>query len=142
MNLRERVERDLSFTLEGRWGLPVTLIGPDGVRQSNLLGQVLYDIVRLNPETGEEVVVETPVVTLRRSSLVRIPQPGEKWLVEIPVTPSLTATTEQYALGKPPEGGRSLGVIRLYLQKIEQPAIEAFNADDVPFDVTDWAFNE
>lgn len=122
--------------------MPVTLIGPDGVRQSNLLGQVLYDIVRLNPETGEEVVVETPVVTLRRSSLARIPQAGEKWLVEIPVTPSTTATTEQYTLGKPPEGGRSLGVIRLYLQKIEQPAIEAFNADDVPFDVTDWAFNE
>jgi hypothetical protein len=122
MNFRERVERDLAVSLEGRWGLPVALTGPDGVRQAGLTGQVLYDIVRLNPETGEDVVVSTPVVTLRRSSLDRVPQAGENWIVEIPSEPRVDAPLVQYALStvRPPEGGKSIGFIRLYLQQVEQ----------------------
>lgn len=122
MNLRERVERDLAITLEGQWSLPVNLIGPDGIRIDGLRGQVLYDIVRLNPDTGEDVVVNTPVVTLRRSTLARIPLAGENWLVEIPETPSETATMRQYVISptRPPEGGASIGFIRIYLQQVEQ----------------------
>ena len=143
MNLRERVERDLAVSLEGRWGLPVTLTSPDGVKQTGLRGQVLYDIVRLNPETGEEVVIETPVVTLRRSSLNRVPVAGENWLVEIPVEPRENAPLVPYIISpvKPPEGGRSIGFIRLYLQVVEQSLTDAFNEDDVAFNVTDWAFS-
>lgn len=143
MNLRERIERDLSFSLEGRWGLPVVLISPDGVRQP-LTGQVLYDIVRIDPETGNDVIVETPVVTLRRSSLNRVPLAGENWIVEIPVSPSTTAAMQQYIMSptRPPEGGRSIGIIRLYLQVVEQSITDAFNATDVDFNVNDWAFNQ
>jgi len=129
MNLRERVESDLSLSLEGQWGLPVTLLSPDGVLQTlkkgattPLLGQVLYDTLRINPETGEEMVVSVPVVALRRSSLDRIPLAGENWIVAIPEAPSLTATMRQYALSptRPPEGGASVGFIRLYLQQLEE----------------------
>lgn len=122
MGLRERVERDLAVTLEGKWSLPVNLMSPDGVRTDGLRGQVLYDTVRLNPETGEDVVTDMPVITLRRSSLVRIPQPGENWFIEVPETPSEEATMIPYMMSsvRPPEGGRSIGFIRIYLQEVEQ----------------------
>lgn len=122
MNLRELAEKDLGRSLEGEWSLPVNLIDPDGVRYDGLRGQVLFDIVRVNPETGEEVTVQTPVVTLRRSTLARIPAPGENWIVEIPATPSEAAAKVQHVLSptRPPEGGASIGFIRLYLQAVEQ----------------------
>lgn len=122
MNLRELAEKDLGRSLEGEWSLPVNLIDPDGARYDGLRGQVLFDIVRVNPETGEEVTVQTPVVTLRRSALSRIPAPGENWIVEIPATPSEAAAKVQHVLSptRPPEGGASIGFIRLYLQAVEQ----------------------
>lgn len=118
---RAIVERHLAVTLEGRWSLPVNLIDPDGVRTDGLRGQVLYDIRRMNPETGEGVTVNVPVVTLRRSSLTRLPLPGETWLVEIPESVT-DPTTVQFLLSsdRPPEGGKSIGFIRLYLQQVEQ----------------------
>lgn len=122
MNLRELAEKDLGRTLEGEWSLPVNLVDPDGVRYDGLLGQVLFDIVRVNPETGEEVTVQTPAVILRRSSLARVPAAGENWIVEIPNAPSVSAPKIQHVLShtRPPEGGASIGFIRLYLQAVEQ----------------------
>lgn len=128
MNLRAKVEKDLKLTLEGDWGLPVALLSPAGVRYNTtvdgraLKGQVLYDIVRNNPETGDRVTVATPVVTLRRSSLARVPLAGESWVVEIPESPVDGATMKQFVFSpvRPPEGGASIGFIRLYLQEVEQ----------------------
>lgn len=129
MNLRERVESDLSLSLEGPWGLPVTLMSPDGVLQTlkkdttlPLRGQILYDTVAMNPETGEEIVIRMPVVTLRRSSLERIPLAGENWIVAIPMTPSESAPLVQHVFSstRPPGGGASVGFIRLYLQQVEE----------------------
>ncbi len=134
VNLREQAEADLSFTLEGEWRLPVELIDPDGniINESEnspdplnplaLYGQVLYDIVQVNPETGEQMIINDPIVSIRRSSLPRIPEAGEKWLVKIPTDPSETATLEDFVIDptRPPEGGRSLGFIRLYLRRAAQ----------------------
>jgi len=129
LNLRERSEQDLKFSLEGEWALPVVLIDPDGNKLDTnqntgepLTGQVLYDSVKDNPQTGAPVVTNKPVVTLRRSSLSRTPEAGEKWFVQIPVDPSTTATLESFQLDKerPPEGGRSIGFIRIYLRRVKQ----------------------
>lgn len=122
MNLRERAESDLGLTLEGRWGLPVVLVAPDGARQEDLRGQVMYDIVRMDPDTGNEVTIDSPVVTLRRSSLTRVPVAGETWGIEFPESPSETAPMVQHILtpDRPPEGGKSIGFIRLYPQRITQ----------------------
>ena len=127
-NLREQVEADLSFTLEGDWGLPVILQAPDGTTYdksandptADLMGQILYDTIEENPETGQQILVHKPVVTLRLSSLTRVPVAGEIWSVTIPSAPSLTAVTETYLLDHPSEDGRSIGFIRLYLMKAEQ----------------------
>lgn len=121
MGLRERVESDLARTLEGKWSLPFNLIAPDGTRTDGLRGQILYDIVRMNPDTGEQMTVATPVVSARRSTLPRIPAPGETWIVEIPELPREDADKIQYVISpvRPPEGGSSIGFIRIYLQEIE-----------------------
>ncbi len=129
VNIREQAESDLRFTLEGGYSLPVILIGPDaesvadqrGITQT-VRGQVLYDYVKQNPDTGLDVVVHQPVVTLRTSSLSPVPQAGETWAVKIPTTPSETAALELFVFDsdRPPEGGGSIGFIRLYLQKAQQ----------------------
>ena len=128
-DLREKHESKLAITLEGRYGLPVELTDPDGVTQlyskndptALLQGQVLYDTSEENPETGETVVLPNPIVTLRRSSLDRIPLDGEAWLVRIPNEPRADAPKESYVVADlPPENGRSLGIIRLYLTKPTQ----------------------
>lgn len=133
-NLRERAEQDLGTTLEGQFGLPVELTGPDGIEYKTsanspdpqnplpLMGQVLYTTVRVSPETGEEVVTALPIIVLRRSSLARIPEDGEKWHVKFPKDLSLTATLANYVLtsSRATEGGRSIGFIRLYPTKAEQ----------------------
>lgn len=129
VNLRYQVESDLEFTLEGEWGLPVILIDPDGNEISkkagtieDLKGQILYDTIRHDTETGLPKVVNHPVVTLRRSSLARVPKAGEKWLIRIPVNPVPGAAIENFIIDptRPPEGGASIGFIRLYLRKAIQ----------------------
>ena len=129
VNLREEAERHLKFSLEREWALPVVLIDPDGntldTNQNSgepLAGQVLYNSVKDNPQTGSPVVTNKPVVSLRRSSLSRIPKPGEKWFIKIPVDPDQTATLEMFEIDKerPPEGGRSIGFIRIYLRRVKQ----------------------
>lgn len=132
LNLRALAEKDLAITLEGDWGSDVTLIRPDGERVSTardgrpLRGQVLYNTVRLNPETGERIVSNCPILSLRRSSLERVPTWGENWIIEMPVAPTVGAPTGQYSLSpaRPPEGGESSGFVRLYLQLVEQEPAE------------------
>lgn len=135
MNLREQVEKDLAFSLEGDdWGLPVELIDPSGNKYSTsenspdpenplpLKGQILYDQLAANPDTGEVITVNNPIITLRRSSLARIPADGERWSIKIPTEPSLSAAMENFVLSpvRPHGGGQSIGYIKLYAQRIEQ----------------------
>jgi len=129
MNLRVRAEADLKFSLEGEWGLPVILIDPDGVEQTksvndpteDLSGQILYDHRVVDSETGMEHTVNTPVVTLRISSLLRVPKDGENWGMKFPLVPDPAAPKTTFILiGRPPEGGASIGFIRLYPQLPEQ----------------------
>jgi hypothetical protein len=130
MNLRVLVESDLGDTLEGDWGLPVELIDPDGVvykkSQNNptedLSGQILYDTVTRDPEDGAEVIVHKPVVTLRLSSLVRVPKDDEKSIVKIPIIPNPIAPKVAFSLERPSEEGAAIGFIRLYLMATQQEA--------------------
>ena len=123
-NLRELADNDLKETLEGDWALPVVLIDPEGVEYTktvddrDLTGQVLYNSIAFDPDTGAQVIDSKPVVTLRVSSLQRVPLKGEAWGVKIPITPSTTATLEEFFMERPTEGN-SIGFIRLYLTKVE-----------------------
>jgi hypothetical protein len=128
--LREKIESDLAVTLEGHFKLPVVLIDPDGVKydksandpELDLVGQILYDTRVEDPETGGEIIVHKPVVTLRRTSLTRVPQPLEKWVVQIPIRPFYDDPKVSFVLERPSEEGGAIGFIRLYLTRAEQAA--------------------
>lgn len=130
MGLRAEIEEDLSDFLEGGdYGQSIALIAPDGAKYSksahdptaDLMGQVLYDSIS-ETEDGVQVIDHNPVVSLRRSSLERIPAPNEKWGVEIPTGPRDNAPRETFILERASEDGGSIGFIRLYLRKAEQVA--------------------
>jgi len=130
VNLRVLAESDLYRTLEHSddWGLPVELIAPDGVEYTksandpteDLKGQVLYDTTIVDPESGLDMIVHKPVVTLRRSSLARIPVAGENWMIRIPEIPDPTATKTLHRIERAPEEGKAIGFIRLYLTRAVQ----------------------
>ena len=130
VNIRALAERDLGTTIEGEFGIPVTLITPEGQRITETVdgrplgGQVLWSQPTVNPETGEQVAVYAPVVILRRASLSRIPATGERWGVLIPDGPRADAVETSYLLDASyaVEGGKSLGKIRLPLVRAEEAA--------------------
>lgn len=127
MNLRDRNEKLLEKSIEGNFRLPVVLIDPDGVVYDHtvdgrpLCGLVLYDSKLLNPETGEGMMVPYERVTMRRSSLARLPLSGEKWIVKIPSHPTPDSPLVAYAITptRPISHGRSIGYITLYLTQLE-----------------------
>ena len=119
VDMRAQVEADLEDLLEGDFGLPVTLISPSGETET-VMGQVAYDTRKYDPQTGAEMIIDTPVVTVRRSSLSTIPADGEYWSVRIPSTPTVSADLETYIVETPTQGGRSYGWITLYLTKADQ----------------------
>lgn len=122
MNLRAQAEADLATSLEDKnlFGQDVVLISPDGEKQT-LSGQVLYDSMTTD-EMGVSTLVHKPVVTLRKSSLSRIPLPTDRprWACKIPMNPTIGAPMGTFIVEVPSEGGGSLGILRLYLTKAEQ----------------------
>jgi hypothetical protein len=129
MGLRDRVRQDCKALNQKDWGQLITLIDPTGniINIDATTGdplralQILYDYRRVNPSTGGEMIVNEPVVILHRDSLIRVPQPGEKWIIKMPI--DINSTVIQDFIITPtrsPEGGRSIGFIRLYPQKAKQ----------------------
>ena len=121
-------EKDLAVSLE-KHSVLVTLIAPDGSTIDTsandgaaLTGQVWHETSRLDPETGETFIINQPIVVLRRSSLSQVPAPGETWLVKVPVSPLEGAPIEDFVIDptRSPEGGKSLGFIKLYLRRVDQ----------------------
>lgn len=88
----------------------------------DISAQVNYETITTNPDTGEEIVNDFPNVAIRRSSLARIPGVGETWHVKMPVSPLAGAPLVDFISSevRPPEGGATLGIIRLYLTRLSQ----------------------
>ena len=132
-NLRQQIEKDLYESLESEWKVPVELTGPDGVTQiysgnnpEELLGgQVLYFSSRQDPVTGEKIIVNQPVVTLRISSLIRVPQPGETWFIRMQISPVSGAQKRSFVFtaDRAPEHGTDIGFIRIYPQTVESETV-------------------
>lgn len=124
MNIRALAEQHLGESLEGGYGIEVILTGPDG-KQQPVKGQVLYSRKVLNPVTGEDIIINEPVVVLRVSSLDPVPKTAEQWFIQMPVSPVEGAAKENFLMdkGKAVEGGASIGFIRLYPKKADQTSI-------------------
>jgi hypothetical protein len=103
-------------------GTTVTLTDPDGDQQTYTDCIFLSGRVTESPDSGEEAVIFRPVATFPRSSLSRIPLNGEHWTLEAPLDPELPDVKTVMTMDscKSIEGGRSLGVIRLYLSETRQ----------------------
>jgi len=129
-NLRAQIETDLYESIEGEWKVEAELTSPDGVTQiysknnptEKLGGQVLYFTRSLNPETGEAIIVNEPVLTLRISSLDRVPANGENWFVRMPTSPQAGAPKENFVFtsDRAKNAGTDIGFIRMYLQRADE----------------------
>lgn len=124
MNIRALAEQHLGESLEGGFGIEVILTGPDG-KQQTVKGQVLYSYKIQSPVTGEDVIVNKPVVILRVSTLNTVPKSSEQWLIQMPVSPLVGAAKEEFLLdkGKAVESEASIGFIKLYPKKVDQTPI-------------------
>ena len=125
VNLRELADSILPITMgaSGPWGLPIDCTPPDGETFSTE-GQLLFDAVEIDPDTGEVMAVTNPIAVLHRSSLDQIPTDGEKWFFQMPMEPSRTATKVSFVFNEDQAllpGGRSLGIIRVPLTFSESP---------------------
>lgn len=131
-NLLKESERCLGETLEGAFSLPVRLIDPSGVTHiyaknstTRLIrGQVVLDTLKRSDQVDTEyfgdIFVQTPSVTLRRSSLPRVPANGEFWVVQIPQSLDDNPEYESYMLESPKTDINFLGIITLYLKQLSQ----------------------
>jgi hypothetical protein len=130
INLREQIEHDLGESLEREWKMPVELTDPDGQTQiysvnnptERLGGQVLYFSRQENPVSGETIVIKQPVVSLRISSLIRVPVAGETWYIKMPTSPRAGSPWISYffTADRAPEDGADIGFIRIYPQRARQ----------------------
>ena len=129
-NLRTRAIKDAKNQNIKNWSTPIELIDPDGIvyNTDNETGQplrslqTLYDRRDENPDTGEPITVHEPVISIARSSLSRIPQPGEKWSIKFPLDPTDETTLSNYVFDSDRSigEGNSLGFIRIYPFKLVQ----------------------
>jgi hypothetical protein len=131
INLRSLAEQDLSQTIEAELSEPVVLISPHTgdridktVGGKPLAGRVLWSHKEINPDTGVPFIVDTPVVSLRESSLPETPKSGEVWGVIIPEGPSMGAPLKNYVTDAAGivENVRNLGYVNLFLVDAEDKA--------------------
>ena len=120
MSLREQIELDLAETLENQsdFGLPIIIKYPDG-KIDNLNGQVIYDAIVGTSETGQPIISEYPVVSLRLSTMSQKIDNISKTIISIPETPGLNAAmVSHYGMAIQPN--RSIGFCRIFLGNITQ----------------------
>lgn len=95
----------------------------DGERRLITDAITLSGRTTISPDSGEEVVVFRPVVTIPRSSLVVVPASNEECLFEVPLDPLNPTVLTPVArdMSKSDEGGRSVNTIRFYLNQVDAP---------------------
>ena len=84
--------------------------------------EIVETLVRSN---GVDIIVTEPVVVMARAALARVPVAGEQWSMSFPIDPDPDTPRAEWgnfilSKARAPEGGRSLGLIRLYPTKAVQ----------------------
>ena len=129
-SLRQKIEADLAVTLEGDFGLHCPITYSDGSEQiysanddtKLLQGQPIYETPEINLDTGETKLVPVTAVTYRRTSLNKIPEPGDRVKISIPVSPATpdTRLTMIATADNQQRHGRSIGIITFYVEQVKQ----------------------
>ena len=129
MSIPTLSEKDLSDTLEGEFGIFVSLKNPDGlIIDADINNKPLKGFVRRSYSDTREVrggnniaIINAPCVRLRMSSLPEIPVTGENWKIGIPLSSIPGVDIEWYNLDpkKAVEVNKNRGTIKLYLVKMQ-----------------------
>jgi len=131
VNIPALSEMDLSDTLEGEFGMLISLRDPEGniidttVNDKPLKGYMRRAYTDTRERRGgnnnDVTVINAPCIKLRMSSLSRIPTTGETWQVGIPESPIAGADIEWYDLDpkKPVETNKGKGTVKLFLVKMQ-----------------------
>lgn len=128
MSLRGVSRRDAKQLNQQDWGGLIVLIGPDGTRYDTDIetGQPLKTLMTRNdkyrviPDTGEDMLTSVPFVVLSLDSIPVAPKAGERWGMEIQFKEGGPLVYHDISDERSPEGGGSLGVIRLYPHEVTQ----------------------
>ncbi len=87
MNLNNLI-REKTRTINTRnWGCEIILEAPDGSALSTdaITGlqlraiQIMFNSTKLDPDSGEDIIVPNPQISLSIDSLSVVPLPGENW---------------------------------------------------------------
>ena len=95
MNLMARMKTVSKKLNQKYWGIPFIAEPPTGeiLTLDNETEQPLKSIqyhgitTRLDAETGEDILVQEPTITVASNSFAIPPKSGEKWFFKIPTTP-------------------------------------------------------
>jgi hypothetical protein len=138
--LLSRIYRDAGRTIEKELGTKAVLISPDGEKYTksavdedgvaydestpaeerrDLECSVFQEHLNIDVRTGFDKVVDRPVAVFWRPSLERVPEDGERWLVQIPEGP-LSDVLKSYVFSEPPKGSKTIGFINLRLRRVGQ----------------------
>lgn len=121
-NLRVEAEADLGEILETEFGQTIKFTDPDG-NYFEVQGRFDEYPQRENPDTGAGfVIVAIASVSVRASSMARIPKPAENWFIQAQRIPTETAPFESFMMtpDQAPEDATRLGWQTIFLQKAEQ----------------------
>ena len=110
------------MSMGSSFNIPVNLKYPDGSEQTGLIAQVLYDREGIDPDTGDEIVVNETRITLIKADLDQEISVGMNLAVEYPPDPANQdiLTTEIMNGDKAPVDGGSIGFITIFPKKTEQ----------------------
>jgi hypothetical protein len=129
MSLRENVSSDMKRLNQRDWGLLIILIAPDGTVQDKdeITGEPLKtimtnsDFVSEVPDTGEDMIVETPSAKIALTSLSVIPESSDSnWYMNLQLQPNGPLINFLVTGMRAPQGGASVGYIILYGGEVEQ----------------------
>ena len=124
--LRE-IQETAEEVISEEFGSKVTLLDENGVTydksaldaEEDLKGMLFNESTEYDINIGMEVVADRPVVSLAIRHLTKIPKAGEKWMVQVQLSPFSEDMTS-FMLSGPPKNAKTIGFINLRLQKLSQ----------------------
>lgn len=115
---RQDMADDLGEILEGDFGQTIAFMNPADGSTVTVQGQDVRGTRMQDPETGMDIFVKTPVVTVRNSRFTTLPAKGWGCRIRASVT---DATTVAYVVDRVAESGKSFGWTKCFLSLGEQP---------------------
>jgi len=121
LNLQIIGEHILATSLEGPFGVDITLIGPDGKLQEvkgqvvRTSGSVSEDSRGISQGGRQSLVSNKSSVVLRESSLDPVPNSEEQWMCVIPEAPVEGSERVTLYVETVPQESRTFGMVTLQL---------------------------